>query len=838
MTVQIQPPVDMANGLSRAEVDARVTAGAVNTLPEGPSRTIEDIVRANVFTRFNVLVTVLLVVILIVAPPQDALFGLVMVVNAAIGIVQEIRAKNQLDQLALVSAPQAKVIREGRTWRVDVSDVVLDDLIEAAAGDQIVVDGVVVETNRLELDESLLTGESDPVAKRAGDEVLSGSFVVAGAGVYRAVRVGSEAYAVQLGQEAKRFTLVKSELRDGIDWILAAISWAIVPAAAILIWSQLEAAASVKGAFANAVAGTIGMVPQGLVLVTSIAFAVGVVRLAQRRVLVQELPAIEGLARVDVVCFDKTGTLTEGKLVHAQTLRLSDIDPAPVIGALAAADPAPNATTKALQAAYAAPDDWTLTEFVPFSSARKWSAYEFEGRGAWVIGAPDVIPFGRRDIEVRIDEQTTSGRRVLMLASLDELPSGDRLTKACEPIALVILGDTVREDAPATLEFFLQQGVAAKVISGDDPETVGAIARRAGVVDAHGVVDARDLPEDGLALVEAVKVGTVFGRVSPRQKRSMVRALQAEGHTVAMTGDGVNDVLALKDADIGIAMGSGSAATRAVAQLVLLDSDFATLPHVVAEGRRVIANIERVANLYLTKTVYAFALVIAIGVAGFAFPFLPRHLTLVGSLTIGIPSLFLALEPSHKRAQPGFIPRVLRFAVPTGVLAAVATFVAFGLAEIEAERLQESRTVATIVLASVGLFVLAVVMRPLQPRNLALLWGMVVLFAIVLLNGSAKTFFNLDMPRAVVVFAGIGLVGLTGGLMYLALWVSGWLRGMPEVVRVTQERVREGGFSLARLRALRRPPAVLEMLTGDMDGPAGGAEAPADPQLTLPFDES
>ena len=837
MTLKIDPPTDLSNGLSRAEVDTRVQAGAVNAVPEGPSRSIEDIVKANVFTRFNLLVTVLLIIILIVAPPQDALFGLVMVVNSAIGIVQEIRAKQQLDRLALVSAPQARVIREGTMWRVDIGDVVLDDLIEASAGDQIIVDGVVSTDTHLEVDESLLTGESDPVFKRQGDDVLSGSFVVAGSGRYRATKIGTDAYAVKLGQEARRFTLVRSELRAGIDWVLAAIGWAILPGAAILVWSQLQAAASVRAALANAVAGTIAMVPQGLVLVTSVAFAVGVIRLARRDVLVQELPAVEGLARVDVICFDKTGTLTEGKLVHLTTTQLGDVDPGPVIAAISAADSAPNATSRALRDAHPAAPDWEHEESVPFSSARKWSAFSFAGHGTWILGAPDVIPVTQPGLGPRIDAETTAGRRVLLLVSASKLPDGDRITVVCDPIAVISLGDTIRADAPATLAYFAAQGVTAKVISGDDPETVGAIARGAGVPDADGVTDARTLPEEGPELDRAVRSATVFGRVSPQQKRAMVRTLRADGHTVAMTGDGVNDVLALKESDIGIAMGAGSAATRAVAQLVLLNGDFSSLPGVVGEGRRVIANIERVANLYLTKTIYALALVVAIGLAGLAFPFLPRHLTLVGSITIGIPSFFLALEPSAKRSESGFVGRVLRFAIPTGILAAVATFAAFGLAELEAERLQESRTVATIVLASIGLFVLAVVMRPLTNRRLVLLWAMTALFVLVLFDGSLKSFFDLDLPRAVVVLAGIGIVGITGTLMFMALRVSGWLKNAPEVVRVT-EQIRSGGFSLARLRALRRSPIERQRGPADVGGSAGVADSPADPQLTLPFDDT
>lgn len=792
-------------GLQRAEVDERIRSGAVNAAQEGVNRTTAEIVRANVVTRFNIILTVLLVVILFVAPPQDALFGLVMVANTGIGIVQELRAKRQLERLSVVTAPHAQVLREGTRWKVPITGIVQDDLVFVASGDQLAVDGTVVEASGLEIDESLLTGESDPVVKEVDDRVLSGSFVVAGTGLFRTTAVGADAYATKLAEEARKFSLVRSELRKGIDLILAMVSWALVPAVAILLWSQLSAAPGLRAALRNAVAGSVAMIPQGLVLVTSMAFAAGVIRLSQRNVLVQELPAVEGLARVDVVCFDKTGTLTEGHLVHLETEALSVADVDATLSAIGAAETNPNATLGAIRAAYQDAPGWDLTGAVPFSSARKWSAYQFSGRGVFVLGAPDVlgVPAGLRP---RLDVHTTAGRRVVMLATADRLPAPDRPLEGLEPVAFVVLGDQVRSDAPDTLAFFADQGVAVKVISGDHPETVGAIARTAGVEGADEVVDGRDLPSDPQLFAEVVERASVFGRITPRQKRAMVQALQHRGHVVAMSGDGVNDVLALKEADIGVAMGSGSEATRAVGQLVLVDGDFASLPRVVAEGRRVIANIERVANLYVTKTIYAFALVIAVGLAGFSFPFLPRHLTLVGSLTIGIPSFWLALEATAGRSEPGFVSRVLRFAVPTGLLAAATTFIVFGLSESEGSSLTESRTLATVVLVAVGLFILAVGMRPLNTLRRGLLWAMALLFVAIVLSGGGRTFFDLEVPRPVVLLAGIGVVALAGGLMWIALKASGWLRVVPEVVRVTQEQVKTGRFSLARLRALRIPP--------------------------------
>lgn len=807
------------DGLSRSEVDARIRDGAVNIAQASVGRSTADIVKANVFTRFNFILSVLLAIIVFVAPIQDALFGLVMVANTLIGIVQELRAKRQLEALAVVTAPAAEVIREGRRWKVPVTGLVRDDLVAIATGSQLAVDGRVEAADGLEVDESLLTGESDPVAKEPGDLVLSGSFVVAGHGRYRATGVGPDAYASRLAEQARAFTLVRSELRQGIDLILAAVSWALVPAGAILLWSQWAVSSGVRAALRNAVAGGVAMIPQGLVLVTSVAFAVGVVRLAQRHVLVQELPAVEGLARVDVVCFDKTGTLTEGKLEHLFTepLVVADIDA--LLGAIVEADPHPNATMAALRASHPAGPGWKVAATVPFSSARQWSAASFVGMGSYVLGAPDVLGVPE-DVRARIGAHTAAGNRVLLLASAARLPDPEGEMEVVEPLALVVFGDRVRRNARSTLEYFAAQGVAVKVISGDHPETVGAIARAAGVPGADLVVDGRDLPGEPAAFERLVDRASVFGRITPQQKRAMVRALQRRGHVVAMSGDGVNDVLALKAADIGVAMGSGSDATRAVGQLVLVDGDFAALPRVVAEGRRVIANIERVANLYVTKTIYAFALVLAVGLAGLEFPFLPRHLTLVGSLTIGIPSFWLALEASGGRSEPGFVSRVFRFAIPTGLLAAFATFVAFGLSEREGSTITQSRTLATLVLVAVGLFVLAVGLRPLNRMRNGLLWAMALLFATLLISERGRTFFALRLPDIVVVLAGVGVVALAGGVMWLALRASGWLRQVPEVVRVTQEQVRSARFSLARLRAARvasseRPPERRPGRTGE-----------------------
>ena len=750
--------LDPAVGLTSAQVRERIDAGRVNRVPDAPSRSLAQIVRANVLTRFNALLGGMLVIILVVGPIQDALFGLVLVANTAIGIVQEVRAKRTLEALRVLTLPAVRVVRDGVLTEVAADDVVLDDVIEAAAGAQIAVDGEVLTADGAEVDESLLTGESDPVRKGPGDGVLSGSFVAAGRLRSRATAVGGAAYAARLAEEARRFTLVRSELRAGIDRILVYVTWAIVPTAALLFWSQLQAHDSWREAMTGAVAGTVAMVPEGLVLLTSIAFAAAVVRLSQDRVVVQELQAVEGLARVDVLCVDKTGTLTEGTLSVAEVVPLDDVDPAPALAALAANDPAPNATMTAIATAHSSPEQgWVLEGQVPFASSRAWSAAAFREHGAWFLGAPDTL-LGDGDVRADLEARAARGERVVVLATAPTLED-DRLPAGLRPVAAVILADRVRPDAEATLRYFAEQGVTVKVLSGDHPAAVGAIAGRLGLPGADEPVDARDLAEDDLPAV--LEDASVFGRVTPHRKRAMVHALQAAGHTVAMTGDGVNDVLALKDADIGVAMGSGSDATRAVAQLVLLDSTFDVLPGVVGEGRRVLGNIERTSGLYLTKTVYAMLISLATGVATFVFPFLPRHLSLIGAVTIGIPSFFLALAPGGDRFRPGFVGRVLRFSIPAGTLAATATMASYSLAlNVPGVTQGEARTAAVLTLTWIGFAVLTIVASPLDGRRLALIWGLAAGFVAVLAIPATRTFFAIEMPPLVVSLAGIGIAAI------------------------------------------------------------------------------
>jgi cation-transporting ATPase E len=768
-------------GLTSAEVAERVARGEVNDVPVRSSRSAVDIVRANVLTRFNAIIGVLWVIMFFVAPIQDSLFGFVIIANTGIGIVQELRAKKTLDSLAVIGEAKPRVRRDGVATAISTSEIVLGDLVELGPGDKVVVDGEIVEADSLEVDESLLTGEADPVLKQPGDPVMSGSFVVAGGGVFTATKVGREAYAAQLAEEASRFTLVHSELRSGISTILKYVTWMMVPTAIGLIISQLVAK---DNNFTDSVARTVGgivpMIPEGLVLLTSVAFAIGVIRLGRKQCLVQELPAIEGLARVDVVCLDKTGTLTEGGMDVTELRLLDGADEQhvrAVLGALGASDPRPNASLQAVVTAYPDGGGHRCTAALPFSSARKYSGATLaDGDGrrtTWLLGAPDVLlPAGNPSL-AEVDELNRQGLRVLLLARAEGSLDAPAEKSAA---ALVVLEQRLRPDAADTLRYFADQDVAAKVLSGDNAVAVGAVAAKLGLPGAGSTLDARGLPAEREAMGAELDGAAVFGRVSPRQKRDMVGALQSRGHTVAMTGDGVNDVLALKDADIGVAMGSGSEATKAVAQIVLLNNSFATLPSVVAEGRRVIGNITRVATLFLTKTVYSVLLAILVVCSQVEYPFLPRHLTLLSTLTIGVPAFFLALAPNKERAKPHFVRRVMRYAIPAGVIAATATFSAYLLARSYYSgpgSLAAETSVATLTLFLVAMWVLAIIARPYTWWRIGLVATMGLGFLLVLTVPWLQDFFALKLVGTTMPWTGVVIAAVAAALLELSWRVVG-----------------------------------------------------------------
>ena len=766
------PAVDefyLAQGLSFKQVAQARAAEETNEFDNSSSRSIVAILRANVFTIFNAILASAVVVVLAVGSWQDAVFGFVLLLNTLTGTIAELRAKRALDNLAVLAAPAAHVIRDGEAKDIEVSQVVLGELLELRSGDQVPADGQVLSSNGCEIDESILTGESVAVRKHENDQVLSGTTVIGGSARIRVTAVGEHSYANRLAMEARKYSVVTSELQEGTNRVLTWISWVIVPMTLLLLWSQLRVAGGIsgsldsgqwKGAVVLAVAGVVGMVPQGLVLLTSVNFAAAAMTLARRKVLVQELPAVEVLARVDMLCLDKTGTLTSGavELDHIESCLGSACaggdGGVPAAGKVSADDAAraalaylvggseANATGSAIAAGLTGLEPAQARYAIAFNSARKWSAVQTSA-GTYVLGAPEIVlagstgsgsteadnadsdgtGLGSTDAAAleRVKALAGMGKRVLVLAhsnqALDQ-SENPTLPKDLTAALLVVLAEQVRPDAAQTLDYFKRQGVAVRVISGDNPVTVAAIAAHLGLRNPDGGepvgVDARTLPaiEDTQALADVLEKHTVFGRVTPEQKRAFVNALKSRGHTVAMTGDGVNDALALKDADLGIAMGNAAPATKAVSRLVLLNSQFDALPSVVAEGRRVIANMERVASLFLTKTTWAALLAAVVAITGFVYPFLPRQLTIVSSLTIGIPAFVLALAPTNQRYRAGFLARVLRLSVPAGVIVVVGVLCARLILILMGSNRNQISSVCTLVLVAGGLWLLSLTARP------------------------------------------------------------------------------------------------------------------------------
>ncbi|MDN6706905.1 MAG: HAD-IC family P-type ATPase [Corynebacterium glyciniphilum] len=765
-------------GLSSPEVSRRVSEGRTNTVGRSTGRSVWQIIRANVFTRVNAILGVLCVIVLSTGSWINAAFGLLIIANSAVGVIQELRAKRTLANLRIVGETQPTVLRDGERRTVHQSEVVVDDLIVLKSGDEIVVDGtlVVVADSGFAVDESQLTGEADAVHKNAGDEVLSGSFVTGGTAVFRAEKVGEEAYAARLAAEASEFSLTDSVLMSGINSILRVITWLLIPTGVLTIWTQLvRSGTDVRESILSMAAAIVPMVPEGLVLMTSIAFAAGVIRLGQYKALVNELVAIEGLARVNTVCTDKTGTLTTNEMELDGTYS-ADGAPAPdefreALGRLVASQEDRNSTAEAILAAYDAPDPFDGVE-IPFNSKWKYSGVQCAGH-AWILGAPDVL-LSEGIAADTAKEFGDRGLRVLAFGRVEgtlQSPDGDAgmadAPSIGEPV-LVTLGQQLRPDARETLDFFDTQDVDLKIISGDNPDSVAAVAR--GATDRELVaVDARTLDDLGEAdFDDEVARANVFGRVRPEQKQQMVESLHRAGRTVAMTGDGVNDVLALKKADIGVAMGAGAPATRSVAQLVLLTNRFSALPKVVGEGRRVIGNIERVANLFLTKTVYSVVLALVVAVMGISFPFQPIHVTITGWFTIGIPAFILALAPNNERPRDGFLRRVLSLAVPSGLLVggvAVALWIAVypGGDAPEIERAQAG-TAVLLALIVMGLWVLGIVARPLVWWKILLLVGCVAGYVLLFTVPFLRELVLLEPGDTRLMLLGL-VVGAVGALV-------------------------------------------------------------------------
>ncbi len=769
------------SGLSEVEVQRRVRDGLVNTSTDKSSRSLVDILRANIFTRFNgILATLAVVVIIIDGSPFNALFGLALIINSAIGIFQELRAKITLDKLSILNAPTVRAIRDGKTVEITVEAVVKDDYLRIKLGDQVVADGEILDAEGLEIDESLLTGESDPIFKKAGDTVLSGSIVVAGKGIMRADKVGAESYSAELTAKAKRFKRASSELVAGTNKLLRWISWLLVPVVPLLLFGQLRLDyGDWQQAVVHSTAAIVGMIPEGLVLLTSTAFMLAVIQLARRKVLVQQMPAVETLARVDTLLLDKTGTLTEGDIkfeavVLAQPDSSQSVDSVLATIASRADSPTNTAIAKALDKTKPSAFDREIA----FNSGRKWSAIEIAGE-KWLFGAPEVIFARSKRAQLFKKAQTiaSEGKRVLALVRIDSWPDESYTIPSFQPAALVVLSENIRDDAAQILQFFREQQVNIKVISGDSPLTVAAVARRVNLGEV-AVFDARDLPDPKRSANAKAKFNriirnhNVFGRVQPEQKRLICAALQETGRVVAMTGDGVNDALALKKSDLGIAMNSGAAATKAVAEIVLLDNKFSSLPSVLAEGRRVIANIERVANLFVIKNVYSLLLALSVTVAGQAYPYLPSQMTVISVLSIGVPAFFLALAPNQQLYRPGFLTRVLKFAIPVGFIAAAAMMVNYTLLDHRGASMAVIGTSVSITMMIIGMSVLVLLARPLKGWKLGLIAACAVSFiAVITIPAIAHRFqYDLDLTTLPVTI-------LIGGIGAALVWLVRMRRG-------------------------------------------------------------
>jgi len=739
-------------GLTQAEAERRLAA-APDRREQGTSRSTASIVRANVFTPFNAILLALGVLTLAFADWRDALFLGIIVSNSAIGIWQELRAKRKLDALAALVAPRATAVRDGEPRSVPVDEVVVGDLVRLAAGDQVVADGTLVEAAGLSLDESVLSGESRPVSRSTGEEVRSGSFAVDGVGAYEVEAVGADSYAGRIAGTAKEFRHPRSPLERSINRLLYVLVAAMVPLGSLLTIALWKQDIPASNAVETAVAGMVTIVPEGLILLVSITFAAAAVRMARRGALAQQLNAIESLASVDTLCTDKTGTLTEAGL------RVAAVRPSPgvpeeelrhLLGRFAASEPGRNLTAEAIAKAFPnAPE--TPAETVPFASRRRWSALTLGG-DRLVLGAPELFPLGGLAAQVATDQE--DGRRVLgfgrATASFPADP--DTGPPPLEPLGLVVLAEELRADTRETVAFLLDQGVELKVLSGDDPRTVGSIAADAGLGPEHEPLDGRELPEDGTELARLARTATVVGRISPEGKRRFVEALTRQGRYVAMIGDGVNDVPALKTSRLAIAQGSGTQMAKAVSDVVLVSGDFASVPRMVAEGRQILRNIHRVTKLFVTKSVFAAFLIVTIGLTPTAYPLLPRHLTVAGAVTVGIPAFFLALAPSEGPWRTtGFLREVARFSVPAGVAAGLGVLTAYLVTlNVFDLGLVQARTAATTTLIVIGLY-LVLALEATGPKRagwVALLCGaLLASYAALLALPPLRSFFELEVPR-------------------------------------------------------------------------------------------
>lgn len=720
-------------GLSKAQVADRMAKGLHNANNGMKTKTEKQIILENTFTFFNTINFILAILVILVGSYKNVLFMGIIISNAVIGSFQEIRSKRTIDKLSLISAPKAGVIRDGVRQSVSVGSIVIDDILHLASGNQICADCVVAE-GEVEVNESLITGESDPIIKKVGDHMLSGSFIVSGECLAEVEHVGKDNYANQIADDAKYLKKPNSEIMRSLNMIVKIIGFGIVPVGIVLFSKQYFILHdTLQASVVSTVAALIGMIPEGLVLLTSVVFAVSVIRLSRHKTLVQEMYCIETLARVDVLCLDKTGTITEGSMVVNEFVPFkghTEEEMEAALGALTTVLTDDNPTFNALHDKLGNTSDWQAVGTVPFSSARKWSGANFKNRGSYVMGAGEFILHDKFDnIRADVEKHSKQGYRVLLLSHSKNDFNGKELPADIENIGLVLISDKIREEAPRTLRFFADQGVTLKVISGDNAVTVSQIAKKAGLESAEEYCDASTLETDA-DIAEAIEKYSVFGRVTPQQKLKFVKALKSDGHTVAMTGDGVNDVLALKESDCSIAMASGSDAARTVSNLVLLDSNFASMPLVVQEGRRSINNLQRSAALFLTKTIYSVIIAILFIFVNATYPFEPIHLTLISTLTIGIPSFILALEPNKERVKGSFLINVLNKSLP----AALTTILNIVILILFESRIgltsAQLSTLAVIITTVTGLILLIKISFPFNLMRSAL-FGVVTLAFVI-----------------------------------------------------------------------------------------------------------
>ncbi len=741
--------VDPQLGLSREQVAERTAQGRVNVVTAQAGRTEKQIVWQHILTFFNFIFVALAAVLVVCGcSVKNMTFLIILVINAVIGIFQEIRAKRAVDKLSLVTARQVNVIRDGETAAVPSWELVEDDIVAFFAGDQICADGILAQ-GELFVNEALLTGEQDVITKKPGDSLLSGSFVVAGEGRAQLTKVGDESFAAQLTREAKADPrAAKSEMMRSLDKLVKVMGILLIPVGIGMFIHQYYVIQPSLSLSAQAtVAALVGMIPEGLYLLTSIALAASALLLTQKKVLVQDMNCIETLARVDVLCVDKTGTITEPEMKLQEVRYLNGRDAAEVrlaLGALYAGRTPDNDTAQALAAAFPEQTDWECKNYIPFTSQTKWCGGVF-AQGTFLAGAPECLLREKYEaLRHEIEAENRLGNRVLLLVSYKGDPEEPLQDAFAEPMALLILTNPIRENAVKTFAYFAQQGVTIKVISGDNPQTVSAVAMQAQIEGAENYIDARTLTTDE-DIYRAAEQYTVFGRVTPEQKKKLIKALKEQGHTVAMTGDGVNDVLAMKQADCGVAMASGAAACSQVAQLVLTKSDFGAMPYIVGEGRRVINNIQRAAALFLVKNIMSLFVALLTMAIGFAYPFQPIQMTMISALTIGVPAFFFAMEPSYRRVEGKFLPTVLRNALPGGLTNVLAVIFAQRFLTAQGVAEADISTLCVTVLSTVGLLVLLQVSRPVSPFRLLVLGAMGVAMAGCFLIPFLSVIFDLGI---------------------------------------------------------------------------------------------